>query len=185
MKEKNLEEQLTSVNSSLQACRSEQSDQTKLIKRLQRKLLLVSKVGISTTSLYSWTRYRHVMTNFFIRQERDSFKGVLDSYEKELTFTGGQFEGDKIAALEKTVQNYKDMVEKLENQLYSQKPSESASVENVTDDREKAALLDKISHLKGALLSMQENRDQLQEELEKMRSDGQGDERQERVIHFR
>ena len=39
--------------------------QASIIKRFKRKLLLTSK-------------------------ERDSFKGVLESYEHELTFTGGQ-----------------------------------------------------------------------------------------------
>merc|ERR1719414_36857 len=57
--------------------------------RLQRKLLLVTK-------------------------ERDSYKGVLDSYEKEITLSGQEMDKAKVAALEKTIEEYRAMVEMLE-----------------------------------------------------------------------
>jgi hypothetical protein len=68
------------------------TEQANLIKRFKRKLLLVSK-------------------------ERDSYKGVLESYEHELTFTGAAFEKDRITALETSLNDYKDTVERLEELL--------------------------------------------------------------------
>lgn len=68
------------------------TEQANLIKRFKRKLLLVTK-------------------------ERDSYKGVLESYEHELTFTGAAFEKDRIGALESTLKDYQDTIEKLEELL--------------------------------------------------------------------
>ena len=62
--------------------KTEQEEQTRLVKKLQRKLLLVTR-------------------------ERDSFKGILDSYEKEMTVTEDNIYQDKITALEKTIAEYK------------------------------------------------------------------------------
>ena len=59
--------------------RAEQEEQTKLLKRLQRKLLLVTK-------------------------ERDSYKGVLDSYEKEVTLSGQEMDKERFAAQERTLE---------------------------------------------------------------------------------
>ena len=59
--------------------RAEQEEQTRLLKRLQRKLLLVTK-------------------------ERDSYKGVLDSYEKEVTLSGQEMDRERFAAQEKTLE---------------------------------------------------------------------------------
>ena len=59
--------------------RAEQEEQTRLLKRLQRKLLLVTK-------------------------ERDSYKGVLDSYEKEVTLSGQEMDKERFAAQEKTLE---------------------------------------------------------------------------------
>lgn len=66
-----------------------QEEQAKLVKRLQRKLLLVTK-------------------------ERDGYKGVLDSYEKEVTLSGSQLDKVKVEALENTIEEYRKMVERLE-----------------------------------------------------------------------
>ena len=49
----------------------------------------------------------------FLFQERNSYKEMLDSYEHELTFTGGQFEKDKLAALEKVIATHKEIIETL------------------------------------------------------------------------
>ena len=59
--------------------RAEQEEQTRLLKRLQRKLLLVTK-------------------------ERDSYKGVLDSYEKEVTLSGQDMDKERFAAQERTLE---------------------------------------------------------------------------------
>ena len=73
-------------------------EQANLIKRFKRKLLLVSK-------------------------ERDSYKGVLESYEHELTFNGATFEKDRITALEESVKEYGETVERLEDLLASARSS--------------------------------------------------------------
>ncbi|XP_021932558.1 mitotic spindle assembly checkpoint protein MAD1 isoform X4 [Zootermopsis nevadensis] len=75
-------------------------DQSKLIKRLQKRLLLVSR-------------------------ERDSYRSQLDMYEKELTVTSSsallnsqqQQQRSRVEALEKTVDGYRDLVMKLEADL--------------------------------------------------------------------
>lgn len=67
-----------------------QEEQAKLVKRLQRKLLLVTK-------------------------ERDSYRGVLDSYEKEVTLSGSQLDKVKVEALENTIEEYRKMIERLES----------------------------------------------------------------------
>lgn len=50
-------------------------------------------------------------------QERDSYKGMLDSYEHELTITGGQFQSDKLNTLEKIIETQKQTIEQMEMQL--------------------------------------------------------------------
>ena len=85
-KEKELEELIKEKEESLKCekfdiakVRAEQEEQTKLLKRLQRKLLLVTK-------------------------ERDSYKGVLDSYEKEVTLSGQEMDKERFAAQERTLE---------------------------------------------------------------------------------
>ena len=85
-REKELEEKVTEKEESLKCeksniakVRAEQEEQTRLLKRLQRKLLLVTK-------------------------ERDSYKGVLDSYEKEVTLSGQEMDKERFAAQEKTLE---------------------------------------------------------------------------------
>ena len=70
------------LEADIKKIKTEQEEQTRLVKKLQRKLLLVTR-------------------------ERDSFKGILDSYEKEMTVTEDNIYQDKITALEKTIAEYK------------------------------------------------------------------------------
>jgi len=99
---KEKEESLKSEKSVLSKVRAEQEEQTRLLKRLQRKLLLVTK-------------------------ERDSYKGVLDSYEKEVTLSGQEMDRERFAAQERTLEEYKAMVEMLENN--SAKPARITDLE--------------------------------------------------------
>ena len=62
--------QVEKLNKDLASAKNHMEQQASIIKRFKRKLLLTSK-------------------------ERDSFKGVLESYEHELTFTGGQVGSQK------------------------------------------------------------------------------------------
>jgi len=86
---KEAEEDRTKIGEEVERLRRSQEEQTRLVKRLQRKLLLVTK-------------------------ERDGYKGVLDSYEKEVTLSGSQLDKERVEALEKTIEEYKKVVEKLE-----------------------------------------------------------------------
>jgi len=76
------------LNTELVKVKGEQAEQARLIKKLQRKLLLVTK-------------------------ERDSVKQILNSVEKEMTLSGNQWEQQKIISLEKTLDEYKAMVNML------------------------------------------------------------------------
>merc|ERR1719461_404191 len=84
-------------------------EQANLIKRFKRKLLLVSK-------------------------ERDSYKGVLESYEHELTFSGAAFEKDRITAMEASLKDYKDTVERLEELLSSARSLKEVETEKQLRD---------------------------------------------------
>ncbi len=105
------------MTATLASTKEERIGQGRLIKKLQRKLFLVSKVGCITSFICSTLPSSCLCPPFVSLQERDSFKGILDSYEHEITFTGSQFDSDKSAALEKMVSHYKDEIEKLESQL--------------------------------------------------------------------
>ena len=70
---------MKSEKSDLAKVQAEQEEQTRLLKRLQRKLLLVTK-------------------------ERDSYKGVLDGYEKEVTLSGQEMDKERFAAQERTLE---------------------------------------------------------------------------------
>merc|ERR1712115_103738 len=82
--------------------KEQQQEQTKLVKKLQRKLLLVTK-------------------------ERDSYKGILDSYEKEITMSGGQMDQERIMALEKNIEEYRAMVDMLEEEKVGDSPKLSVA----------------------------------------------------------
>ena len=84
--------QIEDLNQKSHSDKQNLTEQANLIKRFKRKLLLVSK-------------------------ERDSYKGVLESYEHELTFNGATFEKDRVKALEESLQEYRETVERLEELL--------------------------------------------------------------------
>ena len=85
-------------------------------------------------------------------KERDSLKSVMDSYEKELTFTGGQIEQNKINQLEETLRHYKVMNERLEKVIAVRQPQTTAT-EKVAVEEEK------VFHMKQNPLQMaQEDR---------------------------
>jgi len=97
--------------------RAEQEEQTRLLKRLQRKLLLVTK-------------------------ERDSYKGVLDSYEKEVTLSGQEMDKERFAAQEKTLEEYKAMVDMLENNSAKPAPQQKELETRITGLEERNASLE-------------------------------------------
>ncbi len=98
-------------------------------------------------------------------QERDSYKGILDSYEHEITFTGGQFDRDKTAALEKVVANYKDTVDKLEAQLAA---TQSSAIEAAEGGEGGSRQANRVAELEAALASSRKEREALQEQLDRL-----------------
>ncbi len=92
------------INQKSQVDKQNLNEQANLIKRFKRKLLLVTK-------------------------ERDSYKGVLESYEHELTFTGAAFEKDRVTALETALNEYRETVERLEDLLCAARSQKETELE--------------------------------------------------------
>ena len=133
---KNIEDQMEMLNKKSITDKQNLTEQANLIKRFKRKLLLVSK-------------------------ERDSYKGVLESYEHELTFNGATFEKDRVTALEESLKEYRETVERLEELL-------GAARSSATHKEVEAQLREEISDLKAKLQTTQ----------------NQGVESESRVLHF-
>ena len=142
-------EQSQELGAELAKVKAAQAEQTRLIKKLQRKLLLVTK-------------------------ERDSAKQILNSVEKEMTLSGNQWEEQKIVALEKTLEEYKAMV----NMLMDKDGSEGCEAnEPVVNTVELDKLKRELSH-KEALCERYEL------ELERRAIKGDFNPADTKVIHF-
>ena len=149
------------------------NQQASLIKRFKRKLLLVSK-------------------------ERDSYKGVLDTYEHEITFSGKDFEKDRLESLEATILNYREMVEGLENQLAKSQgishegivPSSNAEKENITKaqqlwDEERHKIRSDLETMEKRLNAVLTEKENLEHELERRAIQGDYNPTDTKVLHFR
>lgn len=148
------ESQIETLQKNLDSEKSNLSEHANLIRRLKRKLLLVSK-------------------------ERDSYKGVLDSYEHELTITGGQFDQDRAAALQKIIDSQANVLEDLENQLQNQKSSGGA-IEGPSAD-----LISELKSLKEKVRRVEHERDELRFEMEKRSIRGDYNPSHTKVLHFK
>ena len=137
----------TKLEADLAKVKSGQEEQANLLKKLQRKLLLVTR-------------------------ERDSYKSILDSYEKEMTITGDDFGQDRILALEKNLEEYRAMVEMLEEEKKDVVPRRSSS-----DSQE-------IEKLKSNVMALEERNQRLLTELERRAIKGDFDPAETKVIHF-
>lgn len=127
------------------------NEQANLIKRFKRKLLLVSK-------------------------ERDSYKGVLESYEHELTFNGAAFEKDRVSAMENALKDYSSTVERLEDLL--------AAARSTKDSHEtEQALNQEISNLKNRIGQLERENVAIMQQKQGTTS-GQDEGQSERVMHF-
>ncbi|XP_026666569.1 mitotic spindle assembly checkpoint protein MAD1 isoform X2 [Ceratina calcarata] len=91
---------------------------TKLVGRLQKKMLLVTR-------------------------ERDSYRQQLDLYEKEMTVDSNNALTERIPALERTIDVYRELVTKLENDL------QAAEGHNKMDECNKLRI--EVERLKGEL----------------------------------
>ncbi|KAF5283857.1 hypothetical protein FQA39_LY04677 [Lamprigera yunnana] len=137
-----------------------------LIRRMQKKLLLVSR-------------------------ERDSYRLQLDSYERDLTMcmnapnavpsNAQQSQKERIENLERIVEGYRDMVNKLESDLQNAEPN--ANSESVPVRVEQVSRLqDEIDHLKMENDHLREQKDHLEIQLEEL-SVGQ-DKNLGRIVHL-
>jgi len=144
------------------------NQQTSLIKRFKRKLLLVSK-------------------------ERDSYKGVLDTYEHELTFTGKDFERDKLQALESTIINYREIIENLEKELANAQGADhealmagaSSEKSKTVSDEELSKMKTAMSELENRLQIVMAEKESLELELERRAIQGDYNPTDTKVLHFK
>merc|ERR1719376_1024887 len=169
-----LHEQVAQLKRDLASSKNHVEQQASIIKRFKRKLLLVSK-------------------------ERDSFKSVLESYEHELTFTGGQLEKDRLTALEKVVDNHKETIEALEAELakvlgvevihaqqFLEQQSSKSHNEAVADlQNRNLELSHDVADLKTRLEKAVREREELEIQLERRAIRGDYDPTDTKVLHFR
>ena len=168
---KSLEEDNSQLKSQIVEKEKTISDQTGLVKKLQRKLLLVSK-------------------------ERDSYKGLVTSFEAEITFSSNEFEKGKIAALETVVGQHKDMLEKLEVHLEEVIRSKGGGAEGGTtvtpdigsslgDMKKIQELSVERERLTNELSALGEKYQELELELERRAMKGDYDTATTKVLHFK
>ena len=101
-------------------------------------------------------------------QERDSYKGVLDSFEHELTIVGSQYDQGRVAALNKIVEDHKSVIEDLEEQLKAAKSAGGATIpENVVDSAEVLKLRSDLKSLMDRLKKAENERDDVMFEMER------------------
>ena len=149
------------------------NQQASLIKRFKRKLLLIVK-------------------------ERDSYKGVLDSYEKEITFSGTDFEKDRVQSLESVILTYRETIESLENQLakYQGVSHEAVVLESdvqkgspvqskhISED-ESAKIRSELENMETRLNTALAQKEALELELERRAIQGDYNPTDTKVLHFR
>ena len=149
------------------------SQQASLIKRFKRKLLLIVK-------------------------ERDSHKGVLDSYENEITFSGKDFEKDRVQSLENVILTYRETIESLENQLakYQGVSHEAVLLESdvqkgspvqskqISED-ESAKIRSELEIMETRLNTALAQKEALELELERRAIQGDYNPTDTKVLHFR
>ena len=116
----------------------------------------------------------------FLFQERNSYKEMLDSYEHELTFTGGQFERDKLAAQEKVIATHKEVIEGLESQLKTLATGQNVAA--ATKELEEAQA--RAREAGEALAAAQGTIESLQAELQRRAMKGDFDPTDTKVIQF-
>jgi len=142
------------LEAALNKVKGEQSEQARLIKKLQRKLLLVTK-------------------------ERDSNRGILDSVEKEMTLSGNQWEQEKICGLEKTLEEYKAMID----MLLEREEGDEMPVMKVSE-QEKVKQHDEFQQLQNTYSQLLEKYERLEMELESRAIKGDYNPDSTKVLHF-
>lgn len=167
-----IQQKLETTTKELQQEKSRGEQGTDLIKRLQKKLL-------------------------FITKERDGFKNILDSYESEVTVNVGKHATSRIHQLEEMVENYRKQVEQLENDLQkaysqtvgnktdtSQTPVLAVPTQSEVDKKTILQLRERISFLERELEKSEEQRYILETRIEQRHLQGDYDPTKTKVLHF-
>ncbi|RUS86158.1 hypothetical protein EGW08_006106 [Elysia chlorotica] len=172
------EAQLQRLVSALTMEKNTSSQFTDLVKRLKRKLLLLSK-------------------------ERDAYKNLLDSYESEVTVNFDEEKSSQIRRLEEIVQEHKTNQAETEAEIESlssrlaecQTQLEQAQQHHRLDnpeqqssqqDKEAITLLrEQIAVLESELIKTQQERDNLDAKIEQRHLQGDYDPSKTKIIHFR
>ena len=115
---------------------------------------------------------------------------MLDSYEHELTITGSQLDKDRVGALSKIVEDHKSVIEDLEQQLLAAKSTGNAGaasqeVSSFADSSEVAKLKSDLKSLKEKLVKTENERDEIQFEMDRRSLRGDYVSSDTKVIHFR
>ncbi|KAH0815712.1 hypothetical protein GEV33_007078 [Tenebrio molitor] len=158
-----LDSQLTAAQYEVKVARAE-------LEKTQKLLSEMKKTGEQKQNLF----HRMQKKLLLVSRERDSYRLQLDSYEKDLTVTLNpnnininqlQTQRERIEALEKIVDNYRELNSKLESDLQSSNPAlysdtSACKVEQVTK------LQDEVDQLKLENDMLRQRRDQLEIQLE-------------------
>ena len=105
---------------------------------------------------------------------------MLASYEHELTFTGGQFERDKLAAQEKVIATHKEVIEGLESQLKTLATGQNVAAASKELEEAQA----RAREAGEALAAAQATIESLQAELQRRAMKGDFDPTDTKVIQF-
>ena len=123
-----------------------------------------------------------------VSQERDSYKGILDSYQHELTITGSKFAQDQISVLTKVLEDHKAIVEDLEEQLLAAKSAggeSSLKKSAAVNSAEVSKLRSDLKSLQDRLTKAENEREDLRYELDRRAMKGDYNPLDTKVLHFK
>nr|XP_045594716.1 mitotic spindle assembly checkpoint protein MAD1-like isoform X1 [Procambarus clarkii] len=157
------EAEIKELKSNLQKQLFNTQQNAQLIKRLQRKLILVTK-------------------------ERDSLKSILSSYESEVTINHSVVSQEKITKLEDHLELYKRELQRLESELDTSsklKIDETIIRQTREDESEKISSLEKkVVELKNEIAKLTQDKEILEVRLEHRALKGDYDPTKTKVLHF-
>ncbi|KAH3863656.1 hypothetical protein DPMN_026645, partial [Dreissena polymorpha] len=184
---RSLQDQLSHQQTLLNNEKAKQNHQADLIKRLQRKLLLVTK-------------------------ERDGFKRIIDSYESEVTVSmspSSTSAMNRVQLLEETVQGYKKQTETLEREcaelgtrleqaekqckqlelsLSEKQMKVAVSSSGLSSESDKQTILnlrERIVHLEKLLEQSEQDKNNLECRIEQRHLQGDYDPTKLKVLHLK
>ncbi|XP_071536263.1 mitotic spindle assembly checkpoint protein MAD1-like [Panulirus ornatus] len=158
------EAQLKILKTKLEKQQRNTQQNAQLIKRLQRKLTLVTK-------------------------ERDSLKDILSSYESEVTINHSIVSQERITKLEGQLELYKQELQRLEGEVetsYKNKTEEMPTGQQKKEDAEKISSLEKKAlELEATIAKLIHEKEVLELRLEHRALKGDYDPTKTKVLHFK